>query len=117
MDVIRDEKLCENSERMGEYMRKRLVELMDEHPSIGDVRGIGLLIGVEIVKDRVRKTPDPVAANMICAEAFKRGIYTLNMGSYGGRAIRVAPPLIIDEGQADITINLLEESIGKVETH
>ena len=116
MDVIRDEKLCDNSERMGEYMRKRLVELMDEHLSIGDVRGIGLLIGVEIVKDRERKTPDPVAANRICAEAFKRGIYTLNMGSYGGRAIRVAPPLIIDEGQADTAINLLEESIGKVET-
>jgi 4-aminobutyrate aminotransferase len=116
MDVIRDEKLCENSEKIGVYMRKRLIELMDEHPSIGDVRGIGLLIGIEIVKDREKKIPDPGTANAICSEAFKRGVYTLNMGSYGGRAIRVAPPLIIDEAQADTAIDLLEESIGKAET-
>jgi 4-aminobutyrate aminotransferase-like enzyme len=89
---------------------------MDEHPSIGDVRGIGLLIGIEIVKDREKKIPDPGTANAICSEAFKRGVYTLNMGSYGGRAIRVAPPLIIDEAQADTAIDLLEESIGKAET-
>lgn len=115
MDVIRDECLCENSEKMGAYVKRRLTELMDDHPSIGDVRGLGLLIGVEIVKDREKKTPDPEAANMICAEAFKQGVYTLNMGSYGGRAIRVAPPLIITEEQADTAIEILDESIGKVE--
>ena len=115
MDVICDEKLCENSERMGAYMRKRLVELMDEHPSIGDVRGMGLLIGVEIVKDRVRKTPNPAAANDICAEAFKRGVYTLNMGSYGGRALRVAPPLIVTEEQLDNVVEILDESMSRVE--
>jgi 4-aminobutyrate aminotransferase len=82
---------------------------------IGDVRGLDLLIGVEIVKDREKKTPDPEAANAICAAAFKRGVYTLNMGSYGGRAIRAAPPLIITEEQADTVIEILEESIGKVE--
>ncbi|MCX6649044.1 MAG: aspartate aminotransferase family protein [Candidatus Bathyarchaeota archaeon] len=115
MDVIRDEHLCENSERMGAYMKRRLTELMDRHPSIGDVRGLGLLIGVEIVKDREKKTPNPEAANAICAEAFRRGVYTLNMGSYGGRAIRVAPPLIVTEEQADTAIEILAESIGKVE--
>jgi 4-aminobutyrate aminotransferase len=116
MDVIRDEKLCENSEKIGANMRKRLTEIMDKHPSMGDVRGIGLLIGIEIVKDRERKTPNPEAANNICSEAFKRGLYTLNMGSYGGRAIRVAPPLIINQEQADTAIDILEESIGKVES-
>jgi 4-aminobutyrate aminotransferase-like enzyme len=82
---------------------------------IGDVRGLGLLIGVEIVKDREKNTPDPEAANAICAEVFKRGVYVLSMGSYGGRVIRVAPPLIITEEQADTVIEILEESIGKVE--
>lgn len=115
MDVIRDERLCENSERMGVYMKRRLTELKDEHPCIGDVRGLGLLIGVEIVKDRENKTPDPKAANDICAEAFKRGVYTLNMGSYGGRAIRVAPPLVITEKQIDTSIEILEEAMGKIE--
>ena len=115
MDIIRDERLCENSERMGAYMKRRLTELKDEHPCIGDVRGLGLLIGVEIVKDRENKTPDPKAANDICAEAFKRGVYTLNMGSYGGRAIRVAPPLVITEKQIDTSIEILEEAMGKIE--
>lgn len=115
MDVIRDEHLCENSEKMGAYMKRRLTELMKIHPSIGDVRGIGLLIGVEIVKNREKKTPDPKAANEICIEAFRRGVYLLNMGSYGGRALRVAPPLIINDEQADTAIEILDKSIEKVE--
>jgi 4-aminobutyrate aminotransferase len=115
MDVIGDERLCENSERMGAYMKNRLTDLMDEHPCIGDVRGLGLLIGVEIVKDRAKKTPDPKAADAICAEAFRRGVYTLNMGSYGGRALRVAPPLIITEKQIDTCIEILGEAIEKIE--
>ena len=115
MNVIDDERLCENSERMGAYMKNRLTDLMDEHSCIGDVRGVGLLIGVEIVKDRAKKTPDPKVADAICAEAFRRGVYTLNMGSYGGRAIRVAPPLIITEKQIDTSIEILGESIWKIE--
>jgi 4-aminobutyrate aminotransferase len=115
MNVIRDERLCENSEKMGVYMKRKLTELMDTHPCIGDVRGLGLLIGVEIVKDRTKKTPDPAAANAICAETFKRGIYTLNMGSYGGRAIRVAPPLIITEKQIDTIVEVIDDSMKRIE--
>ena len=70
IDVIRDKHLCENSELIGDYMRVRFMELMDDHSLMGDVRGIGLLVGVEIVKDREKKTPDPKAANAICSEAF-----------------------------------------------
>ena len=115
MDVIRDERLCENSERMGVYVKRRLIELMDSHLSIGDVRGLGLLIGVEIVKDRRMKIPDPEVADAVCTEAFRRGVYLLNMGSYGGRALRFAPPLIITEEQADTVIEILEKSIDKAE--
>jgi 4-aminobutyrate aminotransferase len=115
MDVIRDEHLCENSEKMGAYMKRRITELMNTHPCIGDVRGLGLLIGVEIVKDRSKKIPDPSAANEICAEAFRRGVYTLNMGSYGGRAIRVAPPLIVTEEQLDKVVEVLDYSMSRVE--
>jgi len=111
MDVIRDEKLCDNSEKTGAYMKQRLVELMDRHSCIGDVRGLGLLLGVEIVKDREAKTPAPKLANSICRETFKRGLFILNMGSYGGRAIRVAPPLIITPEQVDTSVEVLDESI------
>lgn len=111
MDVIRDERLCENSEKMGAYMKRRLTEMMDEHKCIGDVRGLGLLIGVEIVKDRAKKTPDPEMASKICRETFKRGVFTLNMGSYGGKAIRVAPPLIVTEEQLDKIVEVLDKSM------
>ena len=111
MDVIRDERLCENAENTGGYMKKRLFELMDTHASIGNVRGIGLLLGVEIVKDREKKTPDPEVAGKICREAFKRGLFVLNMGSYGGKALRIAPPLIITRDQVDKSIEILSESM------
>jgi len=115
MDVIRDERLLENSERMGAYMKRRLTELMDVHSCMGDVRGIGLIIGVEIVKDVAKKTPDPAMAKVICAEAFRRGVYTLNMGSYGGKAIRIAPPLIVTEEQLDTVVSVLDESMKTAE--
>ena len=111
MDVIRDEKLCENAEKTGGYLKNRLEELMVNHSCIGDVRGLGLLLGVEIVKDRESKTPDPVMAGKICLEAFKRGVFILNMGSYGGKALRIAPPLIITREQVDTVVELLDESL------
>lgn len=97
---------------MGAYMKQRLIELMDEHSYMGDVRA---RIGVEIVKDREKKTPDPEAANAICRETFQRGVYTLNMGSYGGRAIRVAPPLIVTGEQLDKIVEVLDEAMNRVE--
>jgi 4-aminobutyrate aminotransferase len=115
MDVIQEERLCECSQKMGEYMKLRLGELMDDHPIIGDVRGLGLLIGVEIVKDREKKTPAPERADIICREAFKKGVFILNMGSYGGRALRIAPPLIITLEQVDTVLGIIDESIKKVE--
>jgi len=111
MDVIRDEKLCENAEKMGRYMKKRLIELMETRSCIGDVRGLGLLLGVEIVKNREKKTSDPEMADRICREAFKRGLFVLNMGSFGGKALRVAPPLIITQEQVDKSIEILDESM------
>ena len=111
MDVIRDEKLCENAEKTGGYLKNRLEELMVNHSCIGDVRGLGLLLGVEIVKDHENKTPDPVMAGKICVEAFKRGVFILNMGSYGGKALRIAPPLIITREQVDTVVELLDESL------
>lgn len=115
MDVIRDERLCENAVRVGDHTRARLREMMDDHPLIGEVRGIGMITGVEIVKDRRRKTPDPEAARAICAEMFRRGVYTVAMGAYGGKAIRVEPPLVMTEAEADTAIEIIEESMMRVE--
>ncbi|MBD3207232.1 aminotransferase class III-fold pyridoxal phosphate-dependent enzyme [Candidatus Bathyarchaeota archaeon] len=115
LDVIEKDDLCKNSDVIGSYMKQRLFDLMEDHSIIGDVRGLGLLIGVEIIKDRDQKTPAPLEAAAICKEAFKRGLFILNMGSYGGRSLRIAPPLIINEEQVDVAIEIIEESIEIVE--
>ncbi len=115
IDVIEEEKLVDNSSKMGAYIKGRLMEMMEDHRIMGDVRGVGLLIGVEIVKDKETKKPGVEEAEKICAEAFQKGLYLVNMGSFGTRALRVAPPLIINREQADSSLEILESSISKVE--
>jgi 4-aminobutyrate aminotransferase len=115
IEVIEEEKLLENSAMMGRYTKKRLLEMMDDHRLIGDVRGIGLLIGVEIVKDKETKEPGVYEAERICARAFQKGLYMVNMGAFGTRALRVAPPLIINKDQVDACLDILEGAISEVE--
>lgn len=113
--VIEGEKLVENSNTMGAYIKKRLLDMMDDHRILGDVRGMGLLIGVEIVEDRETKKPGVEEAERIRLKAFEKGLYLIHMGSFGIRALRVAPPLIINKEQADASLEILENSISEVE--
>ncbi|MCD6480251.1 aminotransferase class III-fold pyridoxal phosphate-dependent enzyme [Candidatus Bathyarchaeota archaeon] len=115
IEVIEEEGLIERAERLGAYLMNRLRDMMERHCSIGDVRGKGLLIGVEIVGDKASKRPDVEAADRICAEAFKRGLYIIRMGSYGTGVLRVAPPLVITREQLDEALRILDESVGAVE--
>lgn len=115
IEVIEEEKLVENSARMGDYVKKRLTEMMEDHRLMGDVRGIGLLIGVEVVKDKGTKEPGVEEADKICARAFQKGLYLVNMGAFGTRVLRVAPPLIITKEQADVCLEILENAISDVE--
>jgi 4-aminobutyrate aminotransferase len=115
IEVIEEKNLVENSAKMGVYIKKRLTEMMDDHRIMGDVRGVGLLIGVEIVKDKETKEPGVDEAERVTAEAFKRGVYLVNMGAFGTRALRVAPPLIMNKEQADASLEILETAISEVE--
>ncbi len=115
IEVIEEEKLVENSAKMGVYVKSRLMEMMEDHRLMGDVRGIGLLIGVEVVKDKDSKEPGVEEADKICASAFQKGLYLVNMGSFGTRALRIAPPLIINKEQADVSLEILESAISEVE--
>ncbi len=115
IEVIEEEKLVENSSKMGAYLKRRLMDMMGDHRIIGDVRGRGLLIGVEIVKDKETKEPGVREADSITANAFQKGLYLVNMGAFGTRALRVAPPLIIDKEQVEACLEILESSISKVE--
>ena len=78
---------------------------------VGDVRGLGLMIGVEIVKDRESRAPAPELREAILEEAFRRGLLLLGCGK---STIRLAPPLVIDREDAEIAAAILDESIRAV---
>jgi len=103
----------ENARRMGEYIFGRLSGWPDRFRIVGDVRGKGLLIGIEIVQDRKTKEPAPKLRDLIEELAFSKGLLILGAGA---NTIRLAPPLVIDEEQADFAIKTLEACIREAET-
>jgi 4-aminobutyrate aminotransferase len=84
---------------------------MDRHPLIGDVRGIGLMVGIEIVKDRASREPAPAARQRIVQRAFERGLLTLPCGK---STIRLSPPLICTDSDADKAVSILDQVLGDV---
>jgi len=115
IEIIEKEKLVERSAKMGEYAFSRLKDMMEDHEVLGDVRGKGLMIGIEVVKDKTSKKPGAEEADRIVEEAFKRGLYMMHMGSLDTAVLRVAPPLIINKEQLDSCLDILEASVSMVE--
>jgi 4-aminobutyrate aminotransferase len=114
IEIISKERLVENASRVGEHMIKRLRDMEKEHRIIGDVRGKGLMIGVEIVKDKKTKEPGIDEVSLVCRKAFEKGLAIIHMGLYR-TTLRVHPPLVITEEQADMGLDILEESISESE--
>lgn len=98
----------QNAAEMGQYARDALEEIMARHRSIGQVRGRGLMIGVELVKDRTSKKPATDLRDRVVQEAFQRGL--LLMGA-GKSAIRFAPPLSISREELDEGLQIFEEAL------
>ncbi len=112
LDVIEKEGLLRNSQQVGDHMRKRMADWPKKHKIVGDVRGCGLMIGVEIVKDQETREYGAVERDRIVELAFERGILFLGCGP---STIRIAPPLIVTKDEADVAMDALEESITSVE--
>jgi len=112
LGILVDEKLIENSARIGELLLGRLRELEQKRPLIGDVRGRGLLIGVDLVSDRAKKTPlDKARCERLFRECLQRGLLTM---AYSPR-LRINPPLCIDESTAHEACDILDEALSRVE--
>jgi 4-aminobutyrate aminotransferase/(S)-3-amino-2-methylpropionate transaminase len=110
LDVIADEQLTENSARLGERMLGRLASLSDAHPCIGEVRGRGLMIGVELVEDRATMAPDARRAVQVRAACRERGLI-IGIGGFFGNVVRIQPPLVISEGQLEDAAGILDEAL------
>ena len=104
--------LMANARKVGEYIFGKINDWPSRFKIVGDVRGKGLMIGVEIVRDQRTKEKAPDLRNKVIVGAFHRGLLTLESGE---NSIRLSPPLIIDEEQADCAIRIMEESIREAE--
>jgi 4-aminobutyrate aminotransferase len=101
--------LVDNAARVGAALLESLRGRLGRHMVVGDVRGLGLMIGVEIVRDRFRREPFPELREKVLQEAFRRGLLLLGCGK---STIRLAPPLTIDAEDAETAVRLLDEAIA-----
>jgi 4-aminobutyrate aminotransferase len=101
--------LCENAARMGERLLAGVRGLSARHPSIGDVRGMGLMIGLEFVRDPVSRKPHDGLVDSLVQMAFRRGLLLLGCGR---SALRLAPPLVVDEYDVDTGLRLIDQCLA-----
>ena len=108
LDVIEKEGLMQNSTKVGNHIMKRMADWPKKLKLVGDVRGRGLMIGVDIVKDKATKEYAGEQRDRIVELAFERGLLFLGCGP---STIRLCPPLIVTEEEADVAVDVLEECI------
>jgi 4-aminobutyrate aminotransferase len=113
IELIEEEDLRENAYVVGKYFRGKLEELRAKHALIGDVRGMGLMQGVELVKDRKTKEPAPEATTQVMERARDNGLLIGKGGLYGN-VLRLAPMLNTSKADVDEAIKLLDKSFSEV---
>jgi 4-aminobutyrate aminotransferase len=110
--IIKEESLLENAEKVGSHLIKRLWEMQDTHPMMGDVRGRGLMVGVELVKDKDSKEPAKKETEEVMMRCFEKGAALVNCGV---SVIRWMPPLLITEELIDRALEIFDGVLTEVE--
>ncbi len=110
--VIREEKLMENGAKVGAFIRDGLTGLMKRHPGIGQVRGTGLYIGVEMVKDPASKEPDGAAAAAL-VNALRRRRVLISATGYFGNVLKIRPPLVFGQADAERLLTEMEAALDE----
>jgi 4-aminobutyrate aminotransferase-like enzyme len=113
IDVIEEEHLLENVDTVGRYFRGKLEELQQKYSLVGDVRGMGLMQGLELVKDRQTKEPAPEATTKVMERARENGLLIGKGGLYGN-VLRISPMLNISKPDVDEAIKMLDKSFSEV---
>lgn len=103
-------KLLKNAQVVGDYLKSKLNELSRQYPIIGDVRGVGLMVGVELVKDRETKAPASKDRDLVIEKSFRKGLLLLGCGE---SSIRFCPPLTITKKHVDIAVAILRDALPK----
>jgi 4-aminobutyrate aminotransferase len=103
--------LMANAVAMGERLQAGVRRLAERHPCIGDVRGVGLMVGVEFVKDRATREPAPDLVERLVQGAFRRGLLLLGAGK---SSLRLAPPLVVGAGDIDTALSMIDAGLGEI---
>jgi 4-aminobutyrate aminotransferase-like enzyme len=113
IDVIESEGLLENARVVGGYLRDRLEELREKFPLIGDVRGMGLMQGVELVRDRETKEPAAAETARVMERARAHGLI-IGKGGLHGNVLRISPALVCTRSDVDNAVELLDRAFQEV---
>ncbi len=113
IEIIREEKLIENAKAQGAYLMDSLKQLMKKHPLIGDVRGRGLLLGFELVKDRTTKEYAAAETAELMEYAREKGVL-FGKGGLNGNVVRIAPPLGITRAECDRFLKVVDEGLTRI---
>jgi 2,2-dialkylglycine decarboxylase (pyruvate) len=115
LDVVAEEDLVRRAEARGDYMLARLRELQAQHEPIGDVRGRGLLIGLELVEDRESRRPADAFGTAVTRECYERGL-SMNIVRSQAHAncFRIAPPLTVTEEEIDLAVEIMDAALRAV---
>jgi len=106
-----EEELLGNATRIGEHMRARMADWPRRFPHVGQVRGLGLMIGIELVRDRATREKAPHMRNQVIESAFRKGLLILGAGE---NTVRLSPPLVITRDQADFAVETLEACLAQL---
>jgi 4-aminobutyrate aminotransferase len=114
LETIRllEEKYIANAARMGQYFMERIGDWPKKHPVVGNVRGLGLMIGIELVKSQETREPNPEVRKKVIQRAFEQGVLVLGCGL---STLRLMPPLVVEREQADYALQVVERSIAEAE--
>jgi 4-aminobutyrate aminotransferase len=115
IEAIEQDNLVENARKVGAYLHERLRDLQDKHPLMGDVRGLGMIQGVELVKDQDTKVPASKEAAKVSYRAFELGLLVFYVGMFSN-VLEITPPLILTEAEADEGVAILDQALSDVET-
>ena len=111
IEVIQEENICERAAHLGEVLMNRMREMQMRHPIIGEVRGVGCLLGIELVKDKDTREPFEEAGRLVYQRAFAKGVAWIP----AWHILRMSPPMIMQEEVALKAMDIIEESIHEVE--
>ena len=114
LEVIDSEGIQENARVVGGHLKSRLIDLQDRRPVIGEVRGMGLMLGVELVRDRVSKEPASTETAEVLELCKERGLL-IGKGGLAGNVLRIKPPMCLTRDDADFLVDCLDEVLAVLE--